>query len=117
MKNITHLIILLALFSIIPSAQAAQIPCTNEAIDRAKKLLTFHAGEDDRISIKPTVKVLPSIRNPANSKQKFQILEVWGYIYKGKYRMRFTHYNSPQTSCLLMGQEIFGICNPLEMRI
>lgn len=85
---------------------AADPPCTAGAVDRAKKLLTFHAGPDDRMAIDKSVKQLPSIGNPENPKQKFQVLEVWGYIYKARYRMRFIYYNSPATSCLLMGEEI-----------
>jgi hypothetical protein len=46
------------------------------------------------------------MRNPADPKQKFNVLEIWGYIYKGRYRMRFIYYNSPATGCLLMGEEI-----------
>jgi hypothetical protein len=58
------------------------------------------------MTIDKTVKELPSMRNPEDPKQKFEVLEIWGYIYKGRYRMRFIYYNSPATSCLLMGEEI-----------
>jgi hypothetical protein len=33
------------------------------------------------------------------------VLEVWGYIYKGRYRMRFIYFHFGK-SCILMGQEI-----------
>ena len=58
------------------------------------------------MTIDKTVKQLPSLANPEDPKQKFEVLEVWGNIYKGRYRMRFLYYNSPATSCLLMGEEI-----------
>ncbi len=87
-------------------SHAADPPCAAGARDRAKQLLTFHYGPDDRMTIDKAVKQLPSMRNPEDPKQEFEVLEIWGYIYKGRYRMRFIYYNSPATSCLLMGEEI-----------
>lgn len=78
--------------------------CKNQAVQQAAKLLEFHFGPDDRIEIQPEVKALPSIINPRNKKQRFDVLEVWGYIYKGQYRMRFEYFS--QSDCILMGQEI-----------
>jgi hypothetical protein len=52
------------------------------------------------------------MRNPEDPAQSFKVLEVWGYIYKGKYRMRFIYFNSPATSCLLMGEEILEYARP-----
>ena len=72
---------------------------------QAKKLLTFHFGPDNRIAIDKSIKVLAPLRNPANKKQLFDVLEVWGYIYKGQYRMRLLYARLPGT-CTLMGQEI-----------
>jgi hypothetical protein len=86
--------------------KAAEPPCAAAAIDRAKQLLTFHFGPDDRMTIEKAVKQLPSLHNPADPKQKFDVLEVWGHIYKGLYRMHLIYYNSSSTSCLLMGEEI-----------
>lgn len=86
--------------------QAADVSCAPDAIARAKPLLGFHFGEDDRISIDPQAKELPSIRNPADPKQRFKVYEVWGFIYKGQYRMRFIYYASPGTGCVLMGEEV-----------
>lgn len=87
-------------------ASAAPAPqCASEAVSRAKKLLTFHFGEDDRIQIDPDVKEMAPIRNPANKNQQFKVLEVWGSIYKGNYRMRLIYYVSGK-DCTLMGQEI-----------
>ena len=91
---------------------AADIPCASRAVDRAKLLLTFHSGQDDRMTIDKTVKQLPSIRNPEGPTQSFKVLEIWGYIYKARYRMRFIYFNSPATSCLLMGEEILEYARP-----
>jgi hypothetical protein len=53
----------------------------------------------------PWAKELTSLRNPANRKQLFDVLQVWGHFYKGQYRMRFI-YARLLGECLLMGQEI-----------
>ena len=79
--------------------------CSSAAAEQAQKLLVFHFGPDDRIEIDKAVKRLAPMRNPANKKQWFDVLEVWGYIYKGQYRMRFI-YARLANECVLMGQEI-----------
>jgi hypothetical protein len=79
--------------------------CSSAATEQAKKLLAFHFGPDNRIEIDKSVKELAPIHNPANKKQLFDVLEVWGYIYKGQYRMRFIYARLPG-ECILMGQEI-----------
>ena len=79
--------------------------CSTAAIEQAQKLLTFHFGPDGRIEIDKSVKVLASIRNPANRAQRFDVLEVWGHIYKGDYRMRLIYARLPN-ECVLMGQEV-----------
>ncbi len=44
------------------------------------------------------------VKNPAG-KDQYEVLEVWGNVYKGRYRMRFIYAQLPG-ECLLMGQEI-----------
>lgn len=89
-----------------PEGKTVSHPCSAKAVEQAKKLLAFHNGPDDRIEIDKTVKVLPPLKNPAG-KGSFDVLEVWGYIYKGQYRMRFLFAKLPNPdTCLLMGQEI-----------
>lgn len=100
----------LALFFLSSVANAAPLQCSTDAISQAKRLLAFHFGGDDRIEIDQSVKELPAIRNPANKNQKFKVIEVWGYIYKGQYRMRFI-YSASHGSCVLMGQEILEYAN------
>ena len=91
-----------------PTLQAALQPtphhCSGAAIEQAPKLLAFHFGPDSRIEIDKTAKALAPIRNPANRAQRLDVLEVWGHIYKGQYRMRFIY--AQQQDCVLMGQEI-----------
>lgn len=106
MKALARIAVCSILCSAAGLASAAPPPqCASEAVARAKKLLTFHFGEDDRIQIDPAVKEMPPIRNPANKQQQFKVLEVWGSIYKGSYRMRLIYYVSGK-DCNLMGQEI-----------
>ena len=101
-KNATCAILLL-LSSMSDAASTHH--CSNIARDQAKKLLRFHFGSDDRIEIDKNVKILAPITNPANTKQLFDVLEVWGYVYKGQYRMRFIYARVP-AKCILIGEEV-----------
>jgi hypothetical protein len=94
------------------SAGAAEPPCAQDASEQAKKLLIFHIGDgfDDRMSFEaPTPKA--TMKNPANSKQLFNVLEVEGFVRPhGRYRMRLIYYSLP-SGCLLMGQEILELAD------
>jgi hypothetical protein len=79
--------------------------CASAASEQAQKLLVFHFGPDHRIEIDKSVMVLAPIRNPANRAQRLDVLEVWGHIYKGQYRMRFIYAQFPK-ECVLIGQEV-----------
>ena len=59
------------------------------------------------------MKTVAPIRNPSNRAQRFDVLEVWGHIYKGDYRMRFI-YAQTQKECVLMGQEILEYARSLD---
>ena len=85
-------------------AQAAH-RCAPAAREQAQKLLAFHVGGDDRIEIDKAVRTLLPIRNPANRLQRFDVLEVWGRIHKGQYRLRLV-YARISKECVLMGQEL-----------
>jgi hypothetical protein len=110
MKNSLLALVILGLMTTSTAIIASEPMCSKDAIIQAKKLLTFHFGEDDRIEIDSIARELPSVRNPANKKQKFQVLEVGGQIYRGQYRMRFLYYHL-ESSCLLMGQEILELAD------
>jgi hypothetical protein len=105
-QTLTQLALTLLLASPCMAQAADASTCAPDAIARAKPLLAFHVGEDDRISIDTQARELPSIRNPADPKQRFKVYEVWGFIYKGQYRMRFIYYASAGTGCVLMGEEV-----------
>jgi hypothetical protein len=112
MKFIARLFVLLVPIGTFSASVTAEPPCAAGVRERAKQLLIFHSGPDDRMTIEKTVKQMPSVRNPADPKQKLDVLEIWGYIYKGRYRMRLIYYNSRATSCLLMGEEILEYGRP-----
>ena len=109
MKRTLKTLLLASLLSFSMTTFAAP-QCAVEAVEQAKKLLAFHRDPGNfTIDMVPEmVKELPSIRNPANKKQKFQVIEVWAYIYKGQYRMRLVYHHS-RNACLLMGQEVLEI--------
>lgn len=92
------------------TAWAAPPDCAPDAVMRAKSLLAFHTGDDDRAAVEPTAKVLPPLRNPGNEDQELTVLEVMGDVYKGKYRMRFYYYPLAD-ECVLMGQEIMELAD------
>jgi hypothetical protein len=56
------------------------------------------------------VKTLPPVKALAGA-GRFDVLEVWGYIYKAQYRMRFLYAQIPD-ACVLMGQEILEASDP-----
>jgi hypothetical protein len=101
-RVLTMIVLLLA-----TSLVSAAVPQCSDAdvIEQARKLLVFHFGDDERIEVDSTVEELMPIANPANKNEKFKVLQVWGFIYRGQYRVRLTYYPM-DGACVLMGQEI-----------
>jgi hypothetical protein len=52
--------------------------CARDAIAMAEKLLSFHAGRDERIAIDAAAWDLVLLRNSAEASKQFKVLEVWG---------------------------------------
>lgn len=100
--------LILLLFLVSPSCFSAPLQCEANALAQAEKLLAFHSDGDNRAALASHARALPSIINPANKKQRFLVLEVMGYVYKGNYRMRFLYYPM-NGDCMLMGQEILEL--------
>lgn len=97
---------ILALALAAPVAtSAAEHRCAADAREQARKLLVFHTQTDKAVGIDDAVVELPSIANPAAKKQRFDVLEVRGYLYKANYRIRLLYAQVPG-HCVLMGQEI-----------
>lgn len=103
--------------------------CAADAWDRAGELLRHHYDSDhirlapqpgerketddadmDTWSISDEVKVVEPV-SALVGKGKFDVLEVYGFIYKASYRMRFLYAQIPET-CALMGQEILEESDP-----
>ena len=86
-------------------------PCAADARTRALKLLRFHNDGDNRATIDPAS--LRKIGTVASlvGKRRFDVLEIWGSVYKGEYRMRLIYAN-PAGMCVLMGEEIFEHSDP-----
>jgi hypothetical protein len=100
------LVSLVLLLSTVPAqATQAEHHCAADARVQARKLLVFHTEADRNVGIDEEVKVLPSIANPAAKQQRFDVLELHGYVYKANYRIRLLYAQVPGP-CVLMGQEI-----------
>lgn len=110
MNRFPSTICALALAACASAAQAQTVPssdaCAPDAVEQARKLLSFHLDGETEGRVEDKAKPLPSIVNPGNRKQRFDVLEVWGFLYKGEYRMRFEYYRLKDGECVLMGQEI-----------
>jgi hypothetical protein len=104
---------LLALLASVPPAALAKAPsCNAQATEQATKLLAFHMREgfDDRMSVEAPVPLKP-LRNPANPKQMFTVLQLDAHVSpRGRYRIRLIYYVMPD-SCVLMGQELLEIAS------
>src|SRR5438132_107329 len=90
-------------------------PCDEDARTHAEALLTLHFnnGASDEVvnlAVDDAVKQLAPIK-ALKGNGRFDVLEVWGHVYKADYRMRFI-YAQDGDECLLMGQEILEASNP-----
>jgi len=96
----------------VATALAQPHACAADAIAKADQLLRFHgevqAGQP--AAVEEAVKVLPPIK-ALKGNGRFDVLEVWGHIYKADYRMRLI-YAQIKGSCTLMGQEILEAGDP-----
>ena len=107
--------LLLLVPALLASAQppralpAAAHRCAADARGHAARLLALHRGPDDRIAIDSAVRVLAPVRSPAGG--TLDVLEVQGFIYRARYRMRFLYapQREPRGECVLMGQEILEL--------
>jgi hypothetical protein len=100
------------LFALAGVASAGH-PCGADAREKAASLLALHFGDDSDPSqqfIADEVTVLSPVR-ALKGNGKFDVLEVWGYIYKAEYRMHFLYAQIPG-ECVLMGQEILEASDP-----
>ena len=96
----------------VAAAHAQAHSCSADAVEKATQLLRFHGGVagGDPAVVEKDVKVLPPIK-ALKGNGRFDVLEVWGHIYKANYRMRLI-YAQIKGSCVLMGQEILEASDP-----
>lgn len=106
---IKHAMLVLLLVASMPASSEPLHRCSKDAVLQAKKLLDFHFGLDDRTEIDKHITVLKPIKNPAG-KGMLDVLEIYGHIYKGTYRMHFI-YGQTAGQCILVGQEILELTN------
>jgi hypothetical protein len=106
------MIALLAVIAALTAAQAESHPCSADAVAKATRLLRLHGDvqTNDPVDVDDDVKVLPPIK-ALKGNGRFDVLEVWGHIYKASYRMRLI-YAQIKGSCVLMGEEILEASNP-----
>lgn len=103
---------MLLLCAATAAAAQGRHPCADDAIARAMPLLKLHfdqAGTLENAGIDKQVKVLAPVK-ALKGGGRFDVLEVWGHIYKADYRMRFIYAQGK--GCTLMGQEILEAGNP-----
>lgn len=94
-----------------PSWAQATHPCSGDAVEHARKLLTFHFDDDaSDASVDDAAKPVGTVK-ALRGEGRFDVLEVWGFIYKAEYRMHFLYAQIPG-SCVLMGQEILEASDP-----
>ncbi len=116
----------LAVLALPAGAFADQHRCAADARLRAESLLKLHFAIDDpkgagdlgtaaaspveNMSIDEKVRELLPVKALVGA-GKFDVLEVYGYIYKATYRMHFIYAQLPD-SCTLVGQEIIEQVDP-----
>jgi hypothetical protein len=98
-------LLLVAASCCVPNAIAAEHRCAADARAQAARLIVFHTETDKNVGVDETVVQLPSIANPAARHQRFDVLELRGYLYKANYRVRLIYAQVPG-HCVLMGHEI-----------
>jgi 5-methylthioribose kinase len=107
-----HLIALFLVVAGAATAQAAPHACASDAIAKAEQLLRLHgeAQTGQPVAVEQEVKILPPVK-ALKGNGRFDVLEVWGHIYKADYRIRLI-YAQIKGSCALMGQEILEASDP-----
>lgn len=89
-----------------PGHAAPPHRCAGDALKCAPALLKLHLPDAGHpFGFDKKVEQITSVANPAAPRQSFDVLQVWGFVYKAKYRLRFL-YAQLAGSCVLMGQEV-----------
>lgn len=91
------------------SHAASGHPCASDAVGRSRDLLVFFRHPDEtgfsgQWSVDEAAKEVGQV-SAITGPGRYDVLEVWGNVYKGRYRMRFI-YAVVEGKCVLIGQEI-----------
>lgn len=112
------IIFVLACIALTPGCEFANAApshsCSSDAVARAKELLVFYRHPDEtgfagQWSVDEKANKIGTVR-AIYGKRRYDVLEVWGNVYKGRYRMRFI-YALVGGKCELMGEEILEDAN------
>ena len=92
-----------------PAGASSSHRCAADAVTQSKRFLTFYlhldeAGAAESWSVDDSASQIGSVQ-AIRGTQRYHVLEVWGRVYKGHYRMRFL-YALTDGACTLMGEEI-----------
>lgn len=82
--------------------------CEATALASANLLLPFYLASEAGVKYEYGDVLLKGTIKSPNGKMKYDVLEVFGFVYKAEYRMRFIFANIGE-DCLLMGQEILDM--------
>jgi hypothetical protein len=110
LKPVLAVACLAVLFACQTADSAGVHSCSSDAVAQAKKFLAFYrrpeemgfAGQWSVDDAATKIGTVPAI----HGKRRYDVLQVWGYIYKARYRMRFI-YAAMSGTCVLVGQEIY----------
>ena len=88
---------------------ASNHPCSSDAIARARELIVFYRHPDEtgfsgQWSVDESAAKVRTVA-AITGKRRYDVLQVWGNVYKGRYRMRLI-YAIVRGECVLMGEEI-----------
>ena len=90
------LVLAAAALIVLAAMPAEAHPCDADTQARAVPLLRLHFEDSQAdVGVGDEVKALAPIKALKGS-GKFDVLEVWGYIYKAEYRMRFIYAQIPE---------------------
>lgn len=94
-----------------PAQAQTPHPCAGDAVEHARKLLAFHFDDDTAdMTVDEAIKPVGTVK-ALRGEGRFDVLEVWGFIYKAQYRMHFLYAQIPG-DCVLMGQELLEASDP-----
>jgi hypothetical protein len=112
-SNVVVFGLMLAVSAVVAvRAFADNHPCAGDAAAKAEALLRLHNElvKDGPVAVDPAVRLLPPVK-ALKGNGHFDVLELWGHVYKADFRLRFL-YAQIKGSCALMGEEILEASDP-----